>query len=1082
MRRRHILQNERLEKRAKKGNDGAASSHSCTEKMKFQCHICGLGFETQKGLNMHRTKSASTHDLQKGAPYVTCNVCLGGTLRLPAHFLPAHNRRIHSGSNESDTTLETVGDGDVGDGGDAPEFLIPSFEGPRPAFVGFSGSIPCFGTVDIACTTEEDSFATFTSSEPGSSTTSHVTEVEIGLLRIVTKAHVVISDSVANDFICWANTFLIEPVRGTKIRPIKKLKQIATEEFLFQESQRLKRVPRFIGFFYGTRTLTYTLRDKCGNDSPVKFRIRNLATVILEIIHRSQVYSRGLQMDFHKTINKDDCTREYGELWTGKDWERKEKRLQRLFKDSKILYCILYIDETTRRTGGSHAKTYTPLLLTLGNIPLDTRSQDCAKSLLGFVPRLKGFDPVTKHQVLQQFLRDFVVSQFKELLQVNGFELKIRNIEGEEIEIRAVPCIGLILGDRPMRCAMVCVRSQWDGAHPCPNCTMPSQHLDTMNISTIETMQSIIERAQTSEESEDTESDGADDVLSENDSPGADDSDLSSGDSFGEADEDNNPTGNDETPSSARLRENVPLIDIKNTVKHCIDTGDTDFFHLKKMYGIYPVQCAFWDSPLLENPTEVYSMVPADMLHDFDLGTIKDALSRLLLVIKDSHKKFRRNINLQRCKRKIAERCSRVPNFSYFEYDDAGKEHRKDLRRFPEGFWEQRDKSWGASDYRAQLAQVFIGIGDDDSVLARSQFYRVRKALHAIMEVTLLLRETVPMSEKRIDHLMHSLNSMSTCIKNAFIKHRPSKYKHPKFHTKVHYGHWVRLYGYFGNFSTESFESWFKAGIKDASQLGNQKTDGWDAIKMRLQVKEVCQSQEVVLKGTRESIGCFLSCECIPCLSGDCKGCEREQDCLNPVNLEATHVRCTLTRGEDVSMISNAAGVFASCLQSVYDKKLKCYFAKCGFSCTEFQFLMCTRLFAKFGINPDAITSINTRAVLHTFKGRDLLKRSFIHCDGKDGYGWIEIAHTPEPGSNDDDEWYARALMLFSCENNRHFCAVHSLYLVRNNSRFPHRMFHLTQFNGCDIIETKSIERQVLMVPVQAEPSEQFYLLENPMF
>ena len=57
----------------------------------------------------------------------------------------------------------------------------------------------------------------------------------------------------------------------------------------------------------------------------------------------------------------------------------------------------------------------------------------------------------------------------------------------------------------------------------------------------------------------------------------------------------------------------------------------------------------------------------------------------------------------------LAHRRSSVPNVSYFEYDEAKNEHRKDLRRLPKGFWNtSKEKSWAGSDYRAISLKCFL--------------------------------------------------------------------------------------------------------------------------------------------------------------------------------------------------------------------------------------------------------------------------------------------------------------------------------------------------------------------------------------
>lgn len=222
-----------------------------------------------------------------------------------------------------------------------------------------------------------------------------------------------------------------------------------------------------------------------------------------------------------------------------------------------------------------------------------------------------------------------------------------------------------------------------------------------------------------------------------------------------------------------------------------------------------------------------------------------------------------------------------IPNISHWEYDNEGSEHRRDLRRFPNGFWENKEKAWGGSDFRSMLGQVFLAIGDDDEVLPRTK-WQVRRALKLIRDVTLRVREHGSMSEDELEVLMKQLCTMSEMIKKAFSSHRPSKYKHPKFHSKVHYRHWLRLYGSFGNFNTESYEAWFKAGVKDASQLGNQKTDGFEQISMRHKMRETCCAEETFnttqLKKSRtkrfsDQINCLSRCKCESCLSGDCASC-----------------------------------------------------------------------------------------------------------------------------------------------------------------------------------------------------------------
>ena len=539
--------------------------------------------------------------------------------------------------------------------------------------------------------------------------------------------------------------------------------------------------------------------------------------------------------------------------------------------------------------------------------------------------------------------------------------------------------------------------------------------------------------------------------------------------------------------------------------KECAD--DEIIKQFKTDYGIYPVNCAFWDAPLVgKDGAEIYSMVPADMLHDFDLGTIKDALLRLLNVLQHSEpprkkgriRKIRKRIKL------VSKRCNSIPNIKFFEYDDAGKEHRKDMRRFPHGFWKAKDKAWAGSDYRAMLAQAFIAIGDDDKVLDRRKYKIVRLAFKQIIEVTLELRKGAAISDKELDHLMKKISLMSQSIKKAFIDYRPSKYKHPKFHTKVHYAQWVRLFGFYGNYTTESFEAWFKAGVKDASQLGNQKTDGWEQIWTRLQIKDIsgswidsknALSTKERIEGYHGEVTCPTSCSCSFCISGDCESCNNlvnDTFCASLVeDVNVFHSQCIL---KELPRTSRKIS-FEGHLNNAFTSSLK-YFRRQEFRFPEFKNLITGQISRIIGHDIDsvnyAVQSVALSAELRRFNRNAIFHRSFIRV-GKLGCEWVEMVFKPLD-KNDDDQWFARVLLFFSCVSSRHgkehdLCLLHNMHIPRQSrvgKNFPHFKYQMGGVKGFDVVNVRSILRPVYMIPnddnTKDDSFKQFFLFESPMF
>ena len=437
-----------------------------------QCPICGRMFDSQRGLHMHFTLSACyTSGSPGGDSRKFCSLC---NELIPTKLLVKHTDVFHnSGKGEIPIDME---EDEIEFGGEGVQDV--AVDGNRVQLGENDGVQVVHERVQMGYE-ENRNF-------------SPLSKLEIGFLKILSKNHVVISNETAEEIITWRNIGTRVPV----IRSYSKLKATINQTHVKNEQDLCKKA--CWNGSKGLRTFSYEVTDRCGEDVTLIFRVRDLTSVILEILNRDVNRKRGFQMRFMETQDEDDESRSFGEIWTADDWKKKEARLKQRYPDSWLIYCILYIDETTRRTGGSHAQTYTPLLLTLGNIPLDTRVLDSGKSLLGFLPKMKNLDAIVKHTVLQKYLKDAVVSQFKEVYANNGFQWTFETInDGGNQMFRAVPVLGLILGDRPMRCAMVCVMDKWDGCHPCPACNIAGKRLDEVNIDIMEAMRSLNKDAST---------------------------------------------------------------------------------------------------------------------------------------------------------------------------------------------------------------------------------------------------------------------------------------------------------------------------------------------------------------------------------------------------------------------------------------------------------------------------------------------------------------------------------------------------------------------------------------------------------
>ena len=588
----------------------------------INCKVCGQIFKDKKGLNMHfiNINNYRTHLVDEDCPNrVVCNTPPCRNISFHADLSEEHHRNIHmvrglseEASNESNS--------DTDDG---------------------AASV-CFDFSDKEVLLDEEHRL------PPVPFEKHEAE----LVNIFTSPHVVMSNKTCERIIKWANRYASKIV-SSKVRTYDELKKRGIgyksnlEQFQLVRSRAIQ-----TSVSYNVKPLILPAKDETGSTVNLEFRFRDLSTVILELLSKKSLQRFGFQFSFQQMKNLNG-KRIFGELWTGDDWRDKEKRLiQKCGPLSKMIYCILYMDATTKRGGSAHAQTYTPLLLSLGNTPMEGRTVDSAKSLLGFIPCMKHITSSESLRVTHEYFK-YIVNMFKSSLEKGGLLVNVPDTDKSLQKIVVYPVLGLLLGDRPMRCHYAGLSSAWNYKHPCPCCTGLHSEQNDVSLERMVKLRSMkighSESADSEEENEvfDAESE---EKNSDSEEEGDGDSDKSdcSVDKFGGIHEgifeeivekDTTTCGNsseDEQELKLQLR---TVVFSQEKYREATNRKDMNgnpptysnvYKELKSSAGIMPVENAFWESPL-QSEYGVYSSVPADMLHDIDLGTMKDAIKDYMM-------------------------------------------------------------------------------------------------------------------------------------------------------------------------------------------------------------------------------------------------------------------------------------------------------------------------------------------------------------------------------------------------------------------------------------------------------------------
>jgi hypothetical protein len=226
-------------------------------------------------------------------------------------------------------------------------------------------------------------------------------------------------------------------------------------------------------------------KDDAGT-TPVSFFFRDVSSCIEEILNSPAVRAAGIVLESTEDTDAEG-RRVFSALHNSNQFLHFQKSLRIRTASGKVIFLILYSDETSKRSGGMNGQQYYPLLLALGNTPVHVRNLDASKSLVGLLPVKQDGMSALEHVRLVHKCLGVVVEQIRELhnsgiaLDVPVFQSSDATlVEGplpaKRRQIIGYPYMGMHCGDWKERCRIGCVAGYWKGRRPCPCCYVKGEH------------------------------------------------------------------------------------------------------------------------------------------------------------------------------------------------------------------------------------------------------------------------------------------------------------------------------------------------------------------------------------------------------------------------------------------------------------------------------------------------------------------------------------------------------------------------------------------------------------------------------
>jgi len=226
------------------------------------------------------------------------------------------------------------------------------------------------------------------------------------------------------------------------------------------------------------------------------------------IIHGIKVLL--LQSDINEEFvfkyqTENTSVRSYSDQYRSNWWYKTEKNIP---PDNRLLSIIIYADSTTCDHLGKTSEH--PIYISLGNIPNWQRNKPYAKVLVGYLPKLKAKDNITKNSVSFRKLQRLAFQRclrilLSPILNQNDMYFVVKN------EVHAfTPKISVIIADMAEAGTFAATYLPSTSKRPCYCCLINNDDLNNMELSNIdlrtpEKMKEIINTNQSKEFSVHTE-------------------------------------------------------------------------------------------------------------------------------------------------------------------------------------------------------------------------------------------------------------------------------------------------------------------------------------------------------------------------------------------------------------------------------------------------------------------------------------------------------------------------------------------------------------------------------------------------